>query len=258
MSEVRGERIGDVAVLTIDGPATRNALAATTFAALCTHLDAAALDRTVRAVVLTGAGEAFVSGGDLRELRDLGSAEDAARLCDAGREVTSRIAALPVPVIAALAGPAIGGGAELAVACDLRVAAASARIGFKHARMGVTTAWGTLPRLCALVGAGAAARLLFTAQELPADEARALGLVDAVVPAGAALDGALEWARDVTLGSPEAVAKAKLLLRGAEEDRALADAERTAFLATWSAEDHAEAMRAFFARRTPSWAARRV
>jgi enoyl-CoA hydratase/carnithine racemase len=166
----------------------------------------------------------------------------------------SAIAEVPIPVIAALPGPAIGGGAELALACDLRIADARARIGFKQVRMGVTTAWGTVPRLVAVVGSGTASRLLLTAQEIGAAEAKELGLVDAVTDNGQSRQTALAWASDIALGSPRAVAETKRLLREtqatARDVRAL---ERQVFIATWSAADHRDAVEAYFERRPPRW-----
>ncbi|MBX3209484.1 MAG: enoyl-CoA hydratase/isomerase family protein [Labilithrix sp.] len=244
------ERQGDVAVWTIDRPEAKNALDHATLAALARALREAAEDRTLRAAVITGAGDAFVSGGDLRELRDKSSRDDAEHLSDAGYEVTSAIAALPFPVIAAIGGPAIGGGAELLVACDLRVADARARIAFKQVRMGVTTAWGTVPRLVTLVGAGAAARLLFCAQEIGATECKALGLVDEVTENGQARATALAWAADIARGAPRAVAETKRLLREAQvAARDVRSLERQAFVDTWSSPDHRDAVEAYFERR---------
>lgn len=252
---LRTEREGKTLVWTLDRPAARNALSAELLGALRDAIRSAAGDASVRAAVLTGAGDAFASGGDLRELRDKTSAADAAMLTDAGEEVCRALGELPFPVVAALPGPAIGGGAELALACDLRVAEARARICFKHARMGATTSWGSLPRLYALVGPGAAARILLTSQELAAVEARACGLVDHVADDGAGLAVALAWCADVAAGAPGAVAETKALLRAAgaafyDQTRAL---ERAAFVRTWSSAEHAEAMTAYFERRPPHW-----
>jgi enoyl-CoA hydratase/carnithine racemase len=165
------------------------------------------------------------------------------------------MAELPVPIVGALPGPAIGGGAELALACDMRVADVRAKISFKQVRMGVTTAWGTAARLVALVGAGAAARLLYTSHEIAGDEAKLIGLVDEVTAIGLARATALAWASDIAEGSPRAIAEMKRLLRettkaSAGDVRAI---ERQSFVATWSSADHPEAVEAYFERRTPRW-----
>jgi enoyl-CoA hydratase len=202
-------------------------------------------------VVLTGEGDTFVSGGDLRELRDKNTPRDAEAFADLGQNMCRAIESLHVPVLAALPGAAFGGGAELAVACDLRVAEPHAKISFKQVRMGVTTGWGTIGRLTALVGSSTAARLLFTGHEVAAASAMAMGLVDAVVEKGAAVTQSLAWASDIALGSPVAVAEMKRLLRIARVD--LSAHERERFVATWSAPDHAEAVEAYFERRPPRW-----
>jgi len=255
---LRIERRADVAVWTIDRPEARNALDHATLEALANAVRDAAADRALRAVVLTGAGETFISGGDLRELRDKSTRADAERFSDLGFDLLSALEDLPCPVVCALAGAAIGGGAELAIACDVRIAARGAVLAFKQVRMGVTTAWGTVPRLVALVGSGRAARLLYTARAVDADEAYAMGLVDAVVEPGEALAVALRWVEDIAAGAPEAVRGMKRLVRSAaranDETRAL---ERALFAQTWSGPDHAEAVEAYFARRAPVFGSRR-
>ena len=254
---LRIEREGPVVVWTLDRPEARNALSSALLGKLVEAIEAAAADGSVRAAVLTGRG-AFASGGDLQELRDKSTPADAAYLSDAGEHVCRRIGELHFPVIAALGGVAIGGGAELALACDMRIADDSARICFKQVRMGATTAWGTLPRLVALVGPGAAARALYTSQELSAVEARAMGLVDWVAEPGAAVVTALAWGQDIAAGAPAAVAEMKALLRGAQAAlyAHVRPFEREAFVRTWSGPEHLEAMAAYFARRTPAWVRR--
>ena len=251
---LRVERNGEVVVWSLGRPEARNALDYATFAALERAIADAAADATLRAVVLTGEGDVFASGGDLRELRSATTREDAARLSDIGRRVCDGIAGLRVPVIAALTGPAIGGGAELAVACDVRVADPKATLCFKHARMAVSTAWGVLPKLVGLVGHGTASRLLLASHEVDAWEALRLGLVDAVCERRGSVATALAWGLDVAQGAPLAVAELKRLLR--ETSAASADMralERDRFVATWTSEDHKEAMEAFFGSRAPKW-----
>ena len=251
------EREGAIAVWTLSRPEAKNALSFALLNALAGAIADARRDGALRAVVLTGEGNAFASGGDLRELRAATSAEDAARLCDAGRNVCLGLAHLDVPVIAAINGAAIGGGAELALACDVRIADEGAKLCFKHVRMGLTTAWGTLPRLLNLVGPSAAARLLYTAHEVRAAEARALRLVDAVADAGASVATALAWAMDVAQGSPTAIAQMKSLLRHASAaGDTLRARERESFIAAWTSEDHRDAVDAYFESRAPVWAGR--
>jgi enoyl-CoA hydratase len=252
---VRIERDGDVAVWTIDRPEVRNAFDFPTFDALSAAIERASRDRGLRAVVLTGAGATFISGGDLRDLRTANTRADGRRVADRGRRVCDGLASLRVPVIAALPGPAIGGGAEIALACDLRVADPRAKLSFKHARMGVTTAWGVLPKLVAMVGPGVAARLLLAGHDVDAHEALRVGLVEAVCEEGAALATALAWARDTSKGAPGAVGALKRMLREAVEaphGRRRAS-ERAQFVDAWAARDHEEAVEAFFGGRPPVW-----
>jgi enoyl-CoA hydratase/carnithine racemase len=248
------ERRGDVEIWSLSRPEAKNALDAASFAALGAAVGRARTDAALRAVVLTGAGDTFASGGDLRELRTATTEADAVRVSELGRSVCDGIASLPVPVLAALPGAAIGGGAELSVACDLRVADARASISFKHARMGVTTAWGVLGKLVAMVGPGAASRLLLAGHAVGAEEALRLGLVDAVTDDGGCVARALAWADDVARAAPGAVARLKALLREATGPAApLRALERDLFVAAWTSADHREAVEAFFGKRDPRW-----
>jgi enoyl-CoA hydratase len=255
---LRVERRGSTLVWSIARPQAKNALDRATLQALRAAIHDASQDASVRAVVLTGEGDTFASGGDLRELRHATSEVDAETLAEAGRGVCDGIMQLPVPVIAALPGAAIGGGAELAVACDVRIADERATICFKHARMGVTTAWGILRKLVATVGHATAARLLYTAYAVHAKQARDLGLVDAVSANGACVGTALAWALDIAQASPAAVAQMKSLLRESlsMDGEALRTRERERFVATWTGEDHREAVEAFFESRAPIWKGR--
>lgn len=251
---LRVEREGAVVVWTIDRPEAKNALDHATLNVLASAVSDAGRDTTLRAAVLTGAGHAFVSGGDLRELRDKNTAQDAERFSELGFDLCRAMTELPFPIVAALSGVAIGGGAELALACDLRVADVRAKIAFKQVRMGVTTAWGTVPRLIAAVGAGTAARLLYTAHEIGAAEAKLIGLVDEVTENGLARTTALAWASDIAQGSPKAIADMKRLIREASASaRDVRSLERQLFVDTWSGPDHREAVEAYFERRPPVW-----
>ncbi len=248
------EREGAIVIWTVDRPEAKNALDHATLTDLIDAVADAERDRSIRAAILTGAGHTFVSGGDLRELREKNTQQDAERFSDLGWDLTRAMAELPFPIVCAMPGPAIGGGAELALACDMRVADVRTRLSFKQVRMGVTTAWGTVPRLVSLVGAGTAARLLYATHDIFAAEAKLIGLVDEVTENGLARTTALAWASDIAEASPRAVADMKRLLRettqASHEVRAV---ERQLFVETWSGPDHAEAMEAYFARRPPKW-----
>ncbi len=254
---LRIEREGHVVLWTIDRPSTKNSLDRSTIVALTRAARDVTSSPEVRAAVLTGVGDCFASGGDLRELRGRHSVADAEALSDLGFAMTTAITEARVPVIAAISGAAIGGGAELALACDMRVGDTRALLSFKHARMGVTTAWGSVPRLMHVVGASAAARLLFSGREISAPEAHAMGLFDEMVDEGEALMTALAWAREISHASPTAVHSMKRLLRASVEAAAgVRDFERQLFTEAWCSEDHIDAVEAYFSRRAPRWMAR--
>ncbi|MET9090017.1 enoyl-CoA hydratase/isomerase family protein [Streptomyces sp. NPDC004237] len=169
-----------LAVLTIDRPQARNAISLATMDELEKALDAAA---GARALVIRGAGDrAFVSGGDLKELAAIRTEEDAAAMAWRMRGLCDRIAGFPAPVVAALNGHALGGGAEVAVAADIRIAADDIRIGFTQVTLAIMPAWGGAERLATLVGRGRALLLAGTGAVLDAAEAERVGLVDRVVP----------------------------------------------------------------------------
>ena len=192
---VRLERRGAVALVTIDNPPL-NLLSGAVKRALGETFAALEADPAIRAIVLTGAGErAFSAGSDVREFPDtLEAGRAMARL---EHEVWDRIDRCHKPVIAALNGPAFGGGLELALACDLRVAADDIRLGLPEARLGVFPSGGGTQRLPRLIGPGRARLLMFTAETVPAAEAERIGLVERVVPAGRAVDEALMLAEQI-------------------------------------------------------------
>src|ERR1700757_4221429 len=170
-----------LAVLTIDRPEARNAISLDTMTDLEKALDA--LDAGVRALVITGAGDrAFVSGGDLKELSAIRTVEEASAMAWRMRAICDRFAGFPPPCVAALNGHAYGGGAEVAVAADIRVAADDIKIAFNQVSLEIMPAWGGAERLAALVGRGKALLLAGTGTVLDAAEAQHIGLIDRVVP----------------------------------------------------------------------------
>jgi enoyl-CoA hydratase/carnithine racemase len=169
-----------LAVITINRPHARNAIAPSTMGELGKALDAVA---DARALVITGAGDrAFVSGGDLKELAAIRTEDEAMAMALRMRDICDRLAGFPGPVIAALNGHALGGGAEVALAADIRVAADGIRIGFTQSALAIMPAWGGAERLAALVGRGRALLLAGTAAVLDAAEAERFGVVDRVLP----------------------------------------------------------------------------
>lgn len=251
---IRIERNGTTVLLFISRPEKRNALSHQMLLDLRAALYGIERDASIRAVILSGDGEVFSSGGDLQELRVVTSDSDTRNFAALGGEVCSRIESLPVPVIAAIPGPAYGGGAEIALACDVRIGDDRTKISFKHARMGTTPAWGTMRRLTSIVGHATAARLLFTAQEIGALECRALRLLDYVADKGTSVTLALAWASDIAQGSPAAIREMKqLLLTARTSPSDLPHAELESFVSTWTGAEHQEAVAAYFERRNASW-----
>ncbi len=178
MTEVVLDLREGVAILTIDRPGARNAINLATMDALDHALDAAA-DADV--LVIRGSGDrAFISGGDLKELAKIRTHEAAVEMAVRMRRLCDRIATFPAPVIAALNGHALGGGAEVAVAADIRVAADDVRIGFNQADLAIMPAWGGAERLTALVGRAQALLLTTTGEKLGTAEAHRIGLIDRV------------------------------------------------------------------------------
>ena len=170
-----------IALITIDRPEVRNAIGAATVAALGEVIsEIEASDAAV--VVLTGGGDrAFVSGGDLKELNALRTVEEAAEMALSVRSVLDRLAGLPIPVIAAMNGHALGGGAEVAVAADIRIAADDIKIGFNQVTLGIMPAWGGIERLTQLVGRSRAMLAIATGTRYDAVQAQRIGLLDLVV-----------------------------------------------------------------------------
>jgi enoyl-CoA hydratase len=248
------ERRGNVEIWTIEQPKTKNAIDYKTLQALTSRVHTLGKDRALRAVVLTGSGDTFVSGGDLHELRETDEEEEVRIFTDLGYQLTRRMEEMRAPIICAMPGAAIGGGAELAMACDMRIIDPAGIMSFRQVRMGVTTAWGTTERLINVCGASTAARMLFLAEDIRADEAKALRLVDAVSPPGEALRMALSWTALIEQGGPEAVAQMKQLLTHTKRTPAEArELEREKFMGTWMSAEHNEAMSSFFEKRAPVW-----
>lgn len=186
-----------VSVLTLRRPRARNALGRQLVRELSEALDTLRQEPTTRAVLLASAAPGcFCAGADLKERATMTAAE-AGEAVGGLRRLMASVAALPMPTIAVLEGAALGGGAELALACDLRVAGAGAALGFPEARLGIIPGAGGTQRLPRLVGAAAAKELVFTGRRVGGAEAAGMGLVDHCVEEGRAMERALEIAADI-------------------------------------------------------------
>lgn len=242
-----------VAILRLHRPEARNALTWSGMELFAQAVERAAGHEHLRALIITGAGEAFCSGGDLFELHDYLGRDDGVRLAQGMGDALDRLEALPFPTIAAIEGPALGGGAELALACDLRVAADGAVLGMMHVRLGITPAWGGGQRLLRLVGYGRAFEWLTTGRVLTADEAHAHGLVNRRTGRGQALDEARALAEALSARDAETVRAVKRLLRSGLTLPlpAALQAERNEFPDRWASQAHRAASTAFVSRREP-------
>ncbi|MEZ5990016.1 MAG: enoyl-CoA hydratase-related protein [Planctomycetota bacterium] len=238
-----------IVVLTLNRPEKRNALNLALVRALGATLDELAAEAGLRAVVLEGAGDkAFVAGADIAELEQRGAAESLAGI---NSGLFRRVEEFPVPVIAAISGWALGGGMELAMACDVRVADRTARFGQPELNLGILPAAGGMHRLPTLVGMGLAKDLVLTGRVLDAEEALRAGLVSRLVDAGRAHEAALECAREVAEKGAMAVGLAKgilnALFRVRPDTAALLEGAAQAVLFE-SEEKHAR-MRGFLERK---------
>jgi enoyl-CoA hydratase len=245
-----------VALVTLDRPDALNALSFDLLDELAATLESLDRGGRCRAVVVTGSGSrAFAAGADIREL----ATQTAASLRAGGRfGAWDRIAAIGLPLIAAVRGFALGGGCELAMACDMIVAAEDAQFGQPEIRIGVMPGAGGTQRLTRAIGKARAMELILTGRPISAGEAAAAGLVTTVVPSAATVDAALELAARIAAMPPLAVRAAKAAVLDAA-DRQLADGlarERDAFFALFDTDDQAEGMAAFTEKRPPVWSGR--
>ena len=255
-SVMPGSAVEGVALVTLDRPAALNALSFDLLDELADALDALDADPGCRAIVLTGSGtRAFAAGADIKEL----ATQSSASLSDGGRfAVWDRLSRVRTPLIAAVRGFALGGGCELAMACDMIVAGDDATFGQPEIRIGVMPGAGGTQRLTRAIGQARAMELILTGRSIRAHEAEAAGLVTRVVPAEATLEAALELGGQVASMPPLAVRAAKAAVRAAAEQplsTGLAG-ERASFFALFDTDDQAEGMAAFTDKRAPVWTGR--
>jgi enoyl-CoA hydratase len=241
----------EIGLLQVNRPQVRNALDWKAMQAFEDCVEQAHAASNLRALIVAGTAEIFIAGGDLKALHSFTSPADGLRLSRQMTSALARLESLPCPTIAAIGGPARGGGAEIALACDLRVMAENADLGFVQITLGLTPGWGAGQRLLRLVGHSRALEWLVTGKILTPQEAAACGLANRVVRQGEALAEALTLAQGIALQPAAAVQAAKALLRGGGmlPAEAAAALEQALFPPLWAAEEHLLAVEKFLRRR---------
>ncbi|MFO0554948.1 MAG: enoyl-CoA hydratase-related protein [Polyangiaceae bacterium] len=253
MAVVTTEHDGPVAIVTIRRPDKLNALDATVIAELDAAFNALASSRP-RAAVLTGEGKAFVAGADIAAMQRLEPLA-AKRFSEAGHRLGALLESLPFPVIAAVNGFALGGGCELALACDFIYASEKAKFGQPEVKLGVIPGFGGTQRLARRVGIARARELVYTGDMLDAAEALRIGLVNAVFAPDDLLPKAIDAGKRIAKNGPAAIASAKRVLLAGEGASLTAanELESTAFAALFSSAEQVEGMTAFVEKRTANF-----
>jgi len=245
-TDVEYRQEGDVAEIRFSSPSGISVFSSRVIGALGNKIERIAEDSTIRFVVFRGTGKTFLAGADVKEMAHFTEDQGEAHSRH-GQSAFDAIESLPQVTIAALNGHALGGGCELALACDFRLMSAAARIGQPESRLGLIPGWGGTSRLPRLIGPGRARRLLFSGESIPGERAAAIGLVDELVADGEALDAAVcSWCDALRAGSPAAIRRIKQTLREGGES--------TQFGLCFSCSDAREGIRAFIEKQPPSWA----
>ena len=251
MNHILFEKKGNIAIALIDRPKALNALNSEVLNDLNTLVDTVHADPEIRVLILTGSGEkSFVAGADIGEMSSLTKVEGEA-FGKKGNDVFRRIETLPIPVIAAVNGYALGGGCELAMSCDIRICADTAVFGQPETGLGITPGFGGTQRLARLIGPGMAKQLIYSARNIKADEALRIGLVNAVYPLEELRPAAEKLAETIAKNAPIAVRACKQAINEGLEvpmDEAIVIEEKL-FGSCFNTADQKEGMGAFLEKR---------
>lgn len=250
MSFVDYEAKDSIGIITMDRPNALNALNSEVLDDLEHVLDAVDL-KTIRCLIITGAGDkSFVAGADIAEMSNLDQ-QGGSAFSKKGNDIFRKIETLQIPVIAAVNGYALGGGCELAMSCDFRIASENAVFGQPETGLGITPGFGGTQRLARLIGAGMAKQMIFTARNIKAEEALRIGLVNTVVPADQLMSTAEKTASQIAKNAPIAVANAKAAINeGLEVSMEEAvEIEEKRFGSCFETHDQKEGMSAFLEKR---------
>jgi enoyl-CoA hydratase len=248
------EKQDNIGVLKINRPKAMNALNTETICEFSQIIDEINLDQDIKVLVVTGEGKAFVAGADIVEMKDKTS-EEARVFAELGMRLFRKIELMEKPVIAAVNGFALGGGCELSMSCDIRLAGEKAKFGQPEVGLGITPGFGGTQRMSRLVGLAKAKELIFTAKMINAAEAEKIGLVNSVVPQEELMDKVMEMAKQIAQNSPMAVKYAKSAInRGYETDIETAMyIEKDIFGLCFASEEQTEGMTAFIEKRKPKF-----
>lgn len=250
LENIRAELDGNIAVLTMNRPKALNALNDQTLDELDRLVTCLEGEADILGVIITGEGKAFVAGADISQMSAYGS-EQGRNYANRAQALFNKLEALEKPVVAAVNGYALGGGCELSMSCDIRIASEKAVFGQPEANLGVIPCFGGTQRLPRLVGTGIAKELIYTGRQVKAEEAKAIGLVNKVVPPEALLEEAKAMLAIITAKAPMAIRYSKVAInRGMDVDlRAGLELEKDLAAITFGTEDKQEGMDAFLAKR---------
>ena len=250
---LKPQRFGRVELLTISRPASMNALNSVFYSEFVDYLDIIVADEPFDALVITGEGSSFAAGGDIKELASL-DADGARRYSERGQQTFLMLEDLPIPVIAAVNGYALGAGCELAMACDIRQASSDAVFSQPEVNLGLVPGCAGSQRLSRLIGLGGALKWILSGLNMSADEAYRIGLVQGISEPGKVVEESLDLARHIATRGPKAVRLAKILLRKGYDmnfQKAL-DLEKEYFASLFQ-DEGIEGLKAFIEKRKPSW-----
>lgn len=248
------EKQGAVCIVKINNPQALNALNSTVLSELDAAFTEISKDADTKVVVITGEGKAFVAGADISQMSTMNANEGKA-FGEQGAAVFRKIEKLPIPVIAAVNGFALGGGCELAMACDIRIASAKAKFGQPEVGLGITPGFSGTQRLPRIVGLGKAKELIYTGGHIDAEEAYRIGLVNKVTDPETLMDETLKMANKIASNAPIAVKYSKEAINtGIQMDIDSAIAmEANLFGLCFASEDQKEGMGAFLGKRAPEF-----
>lgn len=250
MAFVEVTKQGNIGIITMNRPEALNALSSAVFADLTKALDQVEHDDDVYVVIITGAGRAFVAGADIGEMAHM-NVEEGLSFSELGNSLLMRVDMFPKPTIAAVNGFALGGGCELSLACDIRIASEKAKFGQPEVGLGIIPGFGGTQRMARIIGTGPAMELIFTADTIDAKQAEKIGMVNHVVPAEELMDAAIAMAEKIAAKAQVAIRTSKMALRrGIDCDiNTAVTYEALAFATCFGTEDQKDAMKAFVEKR---------